>query len=247
MSLPVAVLAGGLATRLRPLTEDVPKILIEIDGRPFAEHQLDLLQRWGVSEVVYCLGYRGEQVIAALGDGSDRHMRFTYVSDGPRLAGTGGALRLALPFLGDAFFVMYGDSYLRCDFHEVEREFRASGKPGLMTVFKNEGRWDRSNVTYEGGRIIRYDKTSHESMRYIDYGLGILTPEAFAPWAGVDTPFDLSVVYQRLIERDALAGFEVAERFYEIGSIAGLEETQALLAQGSRGSRGSRGSQGSPQ
>jgi NDP-sugar pyrophosphorylase family protein len=188
---------------------------------------------------VYCLGYRGEQVIAALGDGSDRHMRFTYVSDGPRLAGTGGALRLALPFLGDAFFVMYGDSYLRCDFREVEREFRASGKPGLMTVFKNEGRWDRSNVAYEGGRIVRYDKTSHESMRYIDYGLGILTPEAFSPWAGVDTPFDLSVVYQRLIERDALAGFEVAERFYEIGSIAGLEETQALLSQGSQGSRGS--------
>ena len=247
MSLPVAVLAGGLATRLRPLTEDVPKILIEIDGRPFAEHQLDLLQRWGVSEVVYCLGYRGEQVIAALGDGSDRHMRFTYVSDGPRLAGTGGALRLALPFLGGAFFVMYGDSYLRCDFREVEREFRASGKPGLMTVFKNEGSWDRSNVACEGGRIVRYDKTSHESMQYIDYGLGILTPEAFAPWAGVDTPFDLSVVYQRLIERDALAGFEVAERFYEIGSIAGLEETQALLSQGSQGSQGSRGSQGSPQ
>ena len=236
MSLPVAVLAGGLATRLRPLTEQVPKILIEIAGRSFAEHQLDLLQRWGVSEVVYCLGYRGEQVMAALGDGSERHMRFTYVSDGPRLAGTGGALRLALPFLGDAFFVMYGDSYLPCDFHEVERAFRASGKPGLMTVFKNDNRWDRSNVAYEGGRIIRYDKTSPsehaehaESLRYIDYGLGVLTPPALAPWAGVDTPFDLSLVYQRLIERDALAGCEVTERFYEIGSIAGLEETRALL------------------
>ena len=233
VSLPVAVLAGGLATRLRPLTEQVPKILIEIAGRAFADHQLDLLQRWGVSEVVYCLGYRGEQVIAALGDGSDRQMRFTYVSDGPRLAGTGGALRLALPFLGDAFFVMYGDSYLQCDFHDVERDFRASGKPGLMTVFRNEGRWDRSNVAYERGRILRYDKTSpgeHDaSMHYIDYGLGILTPEALAPWAGVDTPFDLSVVYQRLIERDTLAGFEVAERFYEIGSIAGLEETRALI------------------
>jgi NDP-sugar pyrophosphorylase family protein len=119
-----------------------------------------------------------------------------------------------------------------------------------MTVFKNEGRWDRSNVAYEHGRIVRYDKTLAGSnaddlaMRYIDYGLGILTPEALAPWARVDTPFDLSLVYQRLIERDALAGFEVAERFYEIGSIAGLEETQALLAQASRGSQGS---QGSPQ
>ncbi len=254
MSLPVAVLAGGLATRLRPLTEAVPKILIEIAGRPFAEHQLDLLQRWGVSDVVYCLGYRGEQVMAALGDGADRHMRFTYVSDGPRLAGTGGALRLALPFLGDAFFVMYGDSYLRCDFRDVERAFRASEKPGLMTVFRNEGRWDRSNVSYERGRIIRYDKTSPrktveniasvEPMRYIDYGLGVLTPDTLAPWAGTNAPFDLSLVYQRLIDRDALAGLEVADRFYEIGSLAGIEETRALLTQGSQGSRGSQGSQG---
>jgi NDP-sugar pyrophosphorylase family protein len=230
VSLPVAVLAGGLAIRLRPLTEQVPKILLDIDGRPFAVHQLELLRRWGISDVVYCLGYLGEQVAAELGDGSAWRMRFTYVYDGPRPLGTGGALRLALPFLGSAFFVMYGDSYLRCEFNEVERHFRASGKPGLMTVFRNEGRWDRSNVLYEHGRIVRYDKARDDpSMRHIDYGLAVLTPEALAPWAGVTEPFDLSAVYQRLIDRDGLAGFEVSERFYEIGSVDGLEETRALL------------------
>jgi N-acetyl-alpha-D-muramate 1-phosphate uridylyltransferase len=233
VSLPVAVLAGGMATRMRPLTAMVPKILLDIAGKPFAEHQIELLQRSGVSEVVYCLGYLSEQVIAALGDGSEWRMKFTYVVDGARPLGTGGALRLALPFLGDAFFVMYGDSYLRVDLRGVERAFRASGKAGLMTVFRNEGRWDKSNIAFENGRVLRYDKHADESMHYIDYGLGVLTPQAFAAWAD-DEAFDLGLVYRRLIDEGNLAGFEVAERFYEIGSIEGLEETRALLDRSGR-------------
>jgi NDP-sugar pyrophosphorylase family protein len=229
VSLPVAVLAGGMATRMRPLTAGVPKILLDIAGRPFAEHQLELLRRWGITDVVYCLGYLSEQVIAALGDGTEWQMKFTYVVDGPRPLGTGGALRLALPFLGSAFFVMYGDSYLRCNFVEIEHAFRTSGKQGLMTVFRNEGRWDTSNVAFENGRVVHYDKTKQDArVRHIDYGLGVLTPQAFAPFAAEEA-FDLSRVYQRLIERDELAGFEVDERFYEIGSREGLEETRALL------------------
>jgi MurNAc alpha-1-phosphate uridylyltransferase len=230
MSLPVAVLAGGLATRMRPLTERVPKILLELAGRPFAEHQVEWFRRQGLSEVVYCLGYLGDQVVAALGDGSRWGMSFSYVFDGPRPLGTGGAIRLALPRLGDAFFVTYGDSYLPCDFRAVERAFRAAGAPGLMTVFRNENRWDRSNVVYERGRILRYEKAdTGEVMHYIDYGLGVLTPEAFAPWTDAADAFDLAAVYRSLIARGALAGHEVHERFYEIGSTEGLEETRTLL------------------
>jgi MurNAc alpha-1-phosphate uridylyltransferase len=238
VSLPVAVLAGGLATRLQPLTERVPKILLDVAGRPFVEHQVELLKRNRVTSVVFCLGHLGEQVIAALGDGRRWHMTFRYVSDGPRLAGTGGALLRALPLLGPAFFVMYGDSYLECDFGAIEASFRASGKAGLMTVHRNDDRWDRSNVEFEDGRIIRYDKVQRDSpMHHIDYGLGVLTAEAFEPWTGHDEPFDLAAVYQALIAAGDLAGFEVPQRFYEIGSPEGLEETRALLAsrQGTRG------------
>ncbi len=264
MSLPVAILAGGLATRLRPLTERVPKILLDINGRPFAEHQIDLLRRWSITHVVYCLGYLGEQVVDALGDGSRWQMTFSYVFDGERPLGTGGSLRRALPKLGHAFFVMYGDSYLTCDFNAVERAFLAGGKQGLMTVFRNENRWDRSNVAYDRGRIIRYDKTGNDAtLQHIDYGLGILTPDAFdAPLDVVGPSFssgasssgasisgvapdlkvgptdlavlDLAVVYQRLIARDELAGYEVRERFYEIGSLEGLEELRAKLEPGTR-------------
>jgi NDP-sugar pyrophosphorylase family protein len=236
VSLPIAVLAGGLATRLRPLTDRVPKILIEIAGRPFGEHQLELFRRHGLSHVVYLVAYRGDQVVERLGDGSRWGMTFTFVFDGPRPLGTGGALRAALPHLGDAFFVIYGDSYLTCDFRAVERAFRDAGQPGLMTVFRNDNRWDRSNVAFASGRILRYEKAPAPSdMCHIDYGLGILTPEAFAPWRDVAEPFDLSAVYRRLIERGELAGYEVGERFYEIGSAEGLADTRALLEHASSG------------
>src|ERR1700687_4483105 len=163
VSLAVAILAGGLATRLRPLTEQVPKILLDVAGRPFAEHQVELLRHHGISKVVFCLGYLGEQVVHALGDGERWQMTFRYLFDGSRLLGTGGALRRALPDLGGAFFVMYGDSYLDCDFKAIEASFRASGKSGLMTVLQNDDRWDRSNVELDRGRIIRYDKGLEET------------------------------------------------------------------------------------
>jgi NDP-sugar pyrophosphorylase family protein len=238
VSLPIAILAGGLATRMRPLTDDRPKILIDVGGRPFAVRQIELLKQGGVSHVVYCLGYRGEQVVGALGDGSQFGMTFDYVFDGPRLLGTGGALKRALPRLGPAFFVMYGDSYLECDMPAVERAFRSSGKLGLMTVFRNEDRWGRSNVVYSEGRIVRYDKAAtNDRMQHIDYGLGVLAAEAFEPWGNSDERFDLSEVYQRLIDRDELAGFEVGERFYEIGSPEGLEETRARIGMRIRSAR----------
>ena len=230
MSLPVAILAGGLATRLRPITTRIPKILVEVAGQSFAEHQLDLLQRQGIMRVIYCVGYLGEQVRAALGDGARRRMRLEYVFDGPQLLGTGGALRRALDRLGDAFFVLYGDSYLTCDFAAIEQAHRRSGKSGLMTVFRNEGAWDRSNVVFEAGRILRYDKrVSVPAMRHIDYGLGILSRRSLEDYPAGQA-LDLATVYQDLLARQDLAGYEVAERFYEIGSPDGLKELRVLLA-----------------
>jgi len=234
MSLPVAVLAGGLATRLGPIATRVPKILIDVAGRPFGEHQIERFRADGISDVVYCVAYLGDEVARALGDGARWGMRFTYVFDGSRPLGTGGALRKALPLLGGAFFVIYGDSYLTCGFRAVEDAFRASGKPGLMTVFRNDNRWDRSNVRFESGRILRYEKDVEDGrMHHIDYGLGVLTPAAFDPVGDAgDDAFDLSLVYRRLIDRGDLAGYEVPERFYEIGSFEGLEETRRLLGEG---------------
>jgi NDP-sugar pyrophosphorylase family protein len=230
MSLPVAVLAGGLATRLGSITSTMPKSLVDVGGRPFAEHQIALLARHGLTDIVFLVGHLGEMVRDVLGDGSRLGVRIRYVFDGPVPGGTGGAIRNALPTLGAAFFVLYGDSYLECDYEAVERAFLASGKSGLMTVCRNDDRWDSSNVRMENGRIIRYDKVGKTpDMRHIDYGLGVFKATAFA--GRDEAAFDLAVVYQDLLAHDDLASFEVPTRFYEIGSPSGLAATREYIAQ----------------
>lgn len=228
-TLPVAILSGGLATRLRPLTETIPKALIELNGEPFIAHQLRLLSSRGIEHVALCVGYRGEMIRDFVGDGSRYGLRVEYSFDGPTLLGTAGAIRRALPLLGKNFFVIYGDSYLPCDYSAVCSSFLQSGKRGLMTVFLNDGKFDASNVEYRDGQIVRYDKKNRDpGMRHIDYGLGAFQAEVLAGLPeGV--PYDLATVYRELLSIGELAAFEVRERFYEIGSLKGIEETAEYL------------------
>jgi NDP-sugar pyrophosphorylase family protein len=228
-TLPVAILAGGLATRLRPVTDNVAKALLPIAGRPFIHWQLGLLAQQGVTDVVLCAGHLGEQIQAAVGDGSGFGMTVRYSFDGDTLLGTGGALRHALPMLGAAFFVLYGDSYLRCSFAAAQTAYEASATLGLMTVFCNEDRWEKSNVLLRDGRVVEYDKHSpRPGMRHIDYGLGILSMRALqrSPASGA---FDLADLYHELALRGELAALTVSERFYEIGSVGGIEATERYL------------------
>jgi NDP-sugar pyrophosphorylase family protein len=226
--LPVAILAGGLATRLGPLTEKLPKSLIPIAGEPFVVHQLRLLRKNGVQRVILCVGHLGEMIERAVGDGSALGLKVDYSYDGPTLRGTAGAVRMALPKLGESFFVMYGDSYLMCNCAGIEREFARINKLGLMTVFRNDGQWDSSNVEFEAGRILAYSKKNKtQRMRYIDYGLGVFRAEAFTK----TDANDLADVYGYLLREHELAAMEVHERFYEIGSAVGLKEMTNLLSQ----------------
>ena len=228
---PVAILAGGLAKRLRPITAKIPKALVTVAGEPFLSHQLKLLHSAGLRRVVLCVGYFGEMIEEEFGDGTRFDMRITYSFDGPRLLGTGGALKKALPLLGEYFLVLYGESYLPIDYRSVACAFLARGKPALMTVFKNEDRWDTSNVWFDGARIHRYDKRNRTAdMHYIDYGLTVLVARALATWPD-DKPFDLADVYRNLCDEGQLAGFEVKQRFYHVGSAEGLAELDAFLRQ----------------
>ena len=228
--MPAVILAGGYATRLRPITERVPKALVEVAGKPFLWHQLQLLKRQGMHKVVLAVGYLGELIQQQFGNGSDLEMSLEYSFDGPSLLGTAGAIRKALPLLPDKFFVLYGDSYLTCDYHAVEAAFCRSGLPGLMTVYRNEGMFDSSNVEYDGIRIVRYDKRNRTvSMRYIDYGLGAFHRAAFARLADGER-CDLADLYQDLLQSGQLAAFEVHDRFYEIGSPEGLRETTDFIS-----------------
>jgi NDP-sugar pyrophosphorylase family protein len=226
---PLALLAGGLATRLGNLTKQLPKAMLQVAGEPFIAHQLRLLRRERVPRVVICAGYLAEQIQAYVGDGSRFGIPVTYKLDGPKLLGTGGALRAALEQLGSEFLVMYGDSWLDIPYAPIVEAFRKSGQPALMTLFRNKGQWDKSNVWFENGRIRLYDKQERlPQMHHIDWGLSMIRGDALAA-RPLGEPFDLGDLYSDLSRAGRLAGYEVTTRFYEIGSSDGLRETDALL------------------
>ena len=226
--IPGAILAGGLATRLRPITEKIPKSLVPVAGRPILAHQLEMLHAQGVRKAVLCIGFLGEMIQHEFG-GEAYGIQLDYSFDGEKLLGTGGAIRRALPRLGEEFFVLYGDSYLPIPYAPVAETFQRSGKLGLMTVYRNEGKYDASNVVFRDGEIAVYDKkTKLPEMRHIDYGLSLFKAAVFAAYPA-DEKFDLAEVMGRLVREKQLAGYEVPERFYEMGSPAGLAELETLL------------------
>ena len=223
---PVAILAGGLAKRLRPITEAIPKALVDVAGKPFIVRQLSYLRDQGVSRVVLCVGYLGDMIREVVGRGDDFGLEVSYSDDGSSLLGTGGAIVKALPLLGDDFFVLYGDSFLPLDFSAVQKAYEKNKQPTLMTVLKNQNQWDKSNVLFVDGQLLEYNKRSPRAeMTYIDYGLGVVSASILKRHA-TDQPFDLADVYQNLSLQGQLAGLEVHERFYEIGSHSGLRETE---------------------
>jgi NDP-sugar pyrophosphorylase family protein len=227
--VPVALLAGGLATRLRPITHKVPKCMVEVAGRPFIDHQLHLLKRNGIRRVVLCLGYRGDQVEAHVGDGTHLGLEVHYSFDGDKLLGTGGALRRAMPLLGELCWVLYGDSYLDIDYRTILDDFLSRDSLGLMTVLRNCNQWDKSNVVYENGRLVRYDKShARPDMHFIDFGAALLRRTALLRLPA-DQACDLADLYRDLVAEGQMVGYEVTRRFYEIGSPAGLEETERYL------------------
>jgi NDP-sugar pyrophosphorylase family protein len=206
---PLAVLAGGLATRMRPLTARLPKALIEVAGEPFVAHQLRLFAREGIREVKLLVGYRWEQIERCVGDGSQFGVKVDYIVDGPSLLGTGGAVRRAIEHLGPEFLVTYCDSWLDAPYAPVVEAFHASGLPALMCVFRNENRWDTSNVQFEDGVIWRYSKKLRlPEMRHIDWGLGMLKASAVAN-RPLDAPWDLAELYEELSTSGRLAGYEM--------------------------------------
>jgi NDP-sugar pyrophosphorylase family protein len=221
------ILAGGLGTRMRPLTDTCPKTLLPVRDRPFAYHQLHWLASQGITEVVYCIGHQGDQIRRYWGREHRPVSKIRYVDEGRQLRGTAGALRLAREqgVLDEQFFVLYGDSFLPVEFRPIWHAFQASAQPALMTVLHNEGRWDRSNVIYEAGQVVLYDKAAGPGFQYIDYGLSCFRREVF----DYLKTSDLAALFHELSCQGRLAGFQVYERFYEIGSPAGLRDLEQYL------------------
>lgn len=233
--LPVAILCGGLGTRLKPITEKIPKALVEVAGKPFIFHQLEYLGQQNIEKVVLCLGHMGEKIEKEVAQNNFNGLQIQYSYDGMPLKGTGGAIKKAIPLLGDNFYVQYGDSFLPVKYKPIEHFYFESNKPALMTVFRNNNKWDKSNVIFDNYSISEYNKKEFKAnMHFIDYGLSILSKSLFDSYSDSES-FDLSDLYHQLSILGNLAGFEVVERFYEIGSHEGLEESEMYLLSLSKG------------
>jgi NDP-sugar pyrophosphorylase family protein len=226
----VAILAGGLATRLKPLTDKIPKSLVMIQGKTFLEYQLDFLRAGGITDIVLCVGHLGGLIEEKFGDGSKFGVRIKYSREGKNLLGTAGALKKAGGLLVDEFFVMYGDSFLFLDFNNIMCYFKNQDKLALMTVYRNRGRYDKSNTVVAGNLVRRYSKQAAAGdMEYIDYGASILRKKVLE-LVPADRPCSLEELFPRLIERDEMLAYEVKERFYQIGSPEGLEEFKKYIS-----------------
>jgi len=226
---PIIILAGGLATRLRPITQKMPKAMIEVAGKPFIEHQLKLLREKGIDRVVLCVQYLSNEIEDFVGNGKNFGIDVIYSYDGEKFLGTGGAVLNALKYVEDDFFVLYGDSYLDINYSDVYNSYNQRPEGGLMTIIKNGDNWDKSNIIYKNNKIVEYDKNKKSpDMEYIDFGLGILTKKILNSFDNLDE-FDLSIVYQKLIHNSDLAGYVADRRFYEIGSFDGIKDTENYI------------------
>jgi NDP-sugar pyrophosphorylase family protein len=176
---------------------------------------------------VLCVGYLGGRIEDVIGH-SQFDIAIDYSYDGPELVGTLGAIRKAVPLLGQHFLTLYGDTFLRIDFQAFDAAWRTSGLAGAMAVLRNHNEWGPSNAVFSNGLVTEFDKQRPAPrMEWIDYGLGGLETRALEMVGPEIT--DLALLHRRLAEQGDLFGFEATHRFYEIGTPAALEETEQFL------------------
>lgn len=230
----IIILCGGEATRLHPLTKYMPKSLITINGTPFINHQLKLLQKRGFRNVVLATGFLGEKI-----KGVVKHNHYdldiSFSDDGDRKLGTGGAIKNAFPLLSNTFFILYGDSYLSIDYANIQNYYAKNNIPGaLMTVYRNTNKKHKNNIVTNGKNILQYDKENFNSrMEYIDYGITIANKSIFSIIDDVE--FDLQKLYKKLVNMNKLYAYEIKQRFYEIGSFEGIQEFEKYIKERDNG------------
>jgi N-acetyl-alpha-D-muramate 1-phosphate uridylyltransferase len=224
---PIVIICGGLGTRLQLSFPDLPKSLIMINSMPFVHHQLLLLKSKGFEKIYFCLGHLGTVIEEVVGNGKANGLNIKYSYDGEQLLGTGGCIKNALPIIEeDNFFTIYGDSYLDINYYLIQHEFIKNNKLALMTVYKNNNEFDKSNVEYNNGKILDYNKATTNKMQHIDYGVSIFNRKAFDKFTG---KFDLQDVFRSMLQKNQLLSYVAKNRFYEIGSLNGIKELSEYL------------------
>jgi NDP-sugar pyrophosphorylase family protein len=225
----IVILCGGLGTRLSHLTKYTPKSMIQIEGKPFLEYQIENLKKQSIKDIVLCVGHLSEKIEEYFGKGEKFEVNIKYSYEKEKLFGPIGALKNTEPLLEETFFIMYGDSYLSVDLHKVQNYFMQHDKPALMVVYKNQDKYDRSNLIVQDNMVIGYgEKERTRDMIYIDYGTSILRKKILEILPK-DTPISTEQFFSDLVKKRELMAFEAEERFYHIGDLESLEEFRSYI------------------
>ena len=220
----MVIICGGLGTRLGHLTKYTPKSMIEIEGKPFLEYQIENLKKQSITDIVLCVGHLSKKIEEYFGNGQRFGVNLKYSFEKEKLLGQIGAVKNAEPLLEDSFFIMYGDSYLTLDLHKVYNFFMQHDKPALMVVYQNHDKYDKSNIIIQDNMVIGYgEKQKTRDMIYIDYGTSILRKKVL-DYVPKGTSYSTEEFFTDLIKKQDLMAFESDKRFYHVGDPDSLED-----------------------
>ena len=218
-------MAGGLATRIRPLTNKIPKSMISIEGKPFLQYQIELLSCYGIKDIILCVGYMGEKIENCFENGNKYNTRIIYSYEKEKLLGTGGALKMTEPYLDEKFYLIWGDSYVRLNYKKMF-DFHLKNSKNFdvtMAIFYNIRNFDKSNIVYKNGSIKKYDKNSTDNMKYIDSGVMVLNKKLLSRIPNREV-FQIENLFTKLAKEEKIKPFLIKKRYYEIGSLEGLNQ-----------------------
>jgi N-acetyl-alpha-D-muramate 1-phosphate uridylyltransferase len=217
----IVIMAGGLGTRLRPLTYDIPKPMIPIHGKPYLWYQLDYLKKYHLNHILILAGYLGQQIENYFGNGSELDIKIQYSFESEPM-GTGGGLKFAAPLLEDEFMVIYGDSFLPIDLSDLIKTYRFMKSTGLLVVYDNRfGDSNvKNNVAIDGNNLIlKYQKnTDDDSLNYVESGISVFNKSIceLIP-ANKKTSLE-EEIFPKLIDNKKLKAYITTQRFYDIGT-----------------------------
>ncbi len=224
----IAILCGGLATRLAPLSTHTPKSMIKIHGKPFLEYQINTLKKNKITNIVLCVGHLADQIIDYFGNGKKFNVHITYSHDGKTPLGPAGALKKAADKLENIFFTLYGDSYVFLNFQKIYNHFSTTKNLAMMTVFQNHDKYDTSNIVVKNNKVIKYNKNKTPDMTYIDYGVSIFRKQTLH-LIPHNTFFTTKDLYTKLVEKNELQAYPVTKRFYHIGTPEALQDFNRFI------------------
>jgi len=223
------ILAGGKGTRLGHLTNNTPKPMIPINGKPFLQYQLKYIRSFGFHDVLLLVGYLSDKILEYFEDGSKFDIQLQYSLE-DSLLGTGGALKNAEKMLDEEFLLLNGDTFLAIDYQELVSYFHRNDTSATITVYDNPDRIFRNNIALgESDFVVAYSKRDTEGMGYVDAGAMVLKRDVLNRIPEHEKYSLEEQIFPRLIDQKEMRAHVTNLRFYDMGTMEGIKAVESIL------------------